>query len=65
MTILEGKVQRKRKRGRQKRRWQDNIDDWTVKVFSDNLRRAKDTERWRELVADIVMSLRSPRLQDI
>ena len=28
-TILQGKVKGKRKRGRQKKRWEDNIKEWT------------------------------------
>ena len=38
-TILQGAVQGKRNRGRQRRRWEDNITDWTGKALSDNLRR--------------------------
>ena len=39
-TILQGTVQGKRKRGRQRRRWEDNITEWTGKALSDNLRKA-------------------------
>ena len=49
-TILQGTVQGKRKRGRQRRRWEDNITEWTGKTMGDNLRRAEDKNRWRELV---------------
>ena len=28
-TILQGTVQRRRKRGRQRKRWEDNIKEWT------------------------------------
>ena len=61
---LQGTVQGKRKRGRQRRRWEDNITEWTGKVLSDNLRRAEVRRRWRELVADTVMPIRSPRPRD-
>ena len=37
-------VQRKRKRGRQRKRWEDNITEWTGKTVSDNLREAEDRE---------------------
>ena len=43
-TILQGTVQGQRKRGRQKRRWEDNITGWTGKPLSDNLRRTEDRE---------------------
>ena len=46
-TILQGAVLGKRKRGRQRRRREDNITDWTGKVLSDNLRRP---EEQREMV---------------
>ena len=58
-------LQGKRKRGRRGRRSEDNIIELTGKALSDNLRRAEDSERWRELVADTVMSLRSPRPRDM
>ena len=28
-TILQGTVKRKRERGRQKKKWEDNIKEWT------------------------------------
>ena len=43
-TILQGTVQGKRKSGRQRKRWEDNITEWTGKVLSDHLRRAEDRE---------------------
>ena len=32
-TILQGPVQGKRKRGRQRRRWEDNSTEWTGKAL--------------------------------
>ena len=37
---------------RQRRRWEDNVTEWTGKGLSDNLRRAEDRERERERVRE-------------
>ena len=50
-TILQGTVRGRRKRGRQKKRWEDNIKDWTGLTLSDTLRKADNRWEWRELVA--------------
>ena len=49
-TILQGTVRGGRKRGRQKKRWED-IKEWTGLELSDTLRKAESREEWRELVA--------------
>ena len=43
-TILQGTIKGARKRGRQKKRWEDNIKKWTGMEFGDSLRAAKDRE---------------------
>ena len=53
-----------RKRGRQRRRREDNITGWTGKAMSNNLRKAEDREIWHELVPDM-MPLQSPRSGDM
>ena len=50
-TILHGTVPGGRKRGRQKKRWEDNIKEWTVLQLSDTLKKAESREEWRKLVA--------------
>ena len=48
-TILQGTVQGGRKRGRQKKRWQDNIREWTGLPVKDTVKKTKDEkvgERW-------------------
>ena len=40
-TILQGTVPGGRKRGRQKKRWEDNIKEWTGLQLSDTLRKAE------------------------
>ena len=42
--ILQGTMKGARKRGRQKKRWEDNIKKWTGMEFGDSLRAAEDRE---------------------
>ncbi|KAK2174840.1 hypothetical protein NP493_774g00016 [Ridgeia piscesae] len=50
-TILQGTVQGGRRRGRQKKRWEDNIPEWTGMTLGAAMRKAERREEWRELVA--------------
>ena len=50
-TILQGTMKGARRRGRQKKRWEDNVKEWTGMDFEDSLRAAEDTERWKGIVA--------------
>ena len=43
-TILQRTAKGARRRGRQKKRWEDNIKDWTGMGFGDFLRAAEDRE---------------------
>ena len=64
-TILQGIVEGARKRGRQKKRWEDNIKEWTGMGFGDSLREAEDREGWKGIVAtSSVVPRRPPRLRD-
>ena len=49
-TILQGTVQGKRRRGRQRKKWADNITEWTGKNFAMTQALAHDRKRWRKLV---------------
>ena len=49
-TILQGTVQGGRRRGRQRKRWEDNIKEWTGLPWNITLRKAEDREQWRKLV---------------
>ena len=61
-TILQGTVKGARRRGRQKKRWEDK---WMGMEFGDSLRAAKDREGWKCIVAtSSVVLRRSPRLRD-
>ena len=41
-TILQGTLEEKRKRGRQKKRWKDNMKDWTRMDFASSTRAAEN-----------------------
>ena len=64
-TILQGTVKGARRRGRQNKRWEDNIKEWTGMGFEDSLRAAEDREGWKGIVATSSVVLRRPsRLRD-
>ena len=64
-TILQGTVREGRRRGRQRKRWEDNIKEWTGRVWNTLLRKAENREEWRKLVVkSTVVSQRSARLRD-
>ena len=64
-TILQGTVQGGRRRGRQKKRWENDISEWTDLKLSDALRRSENREEWRRLVEiSSVAPQRSKRLRD-
>ena len=44
-TILQGTVKGKRKRGRLKKRWDDNIKEWTGMDFASSARAAENRTR--------------------
>ena len=50
-TILQGTVKGGRRQGRQRKRWEDNIREWTGLEFSKSQRAVKNREKWRKLVA--------------
>ena len=59
-TILQGTVKRKRKRGRQKKRWEDNIEEWTGMDFASSNRAAENRTRWKAIVANSSVVPRRP-----
>ena len=50
-TILQGTVKGGRRQGRQMKRWEDNIREWTGLEFRRSQRVVENRERWRKLVA--------------
>ena len=64
-TILQESVKGARRRGRQKKRLENNINEWTGMEFGDSLREAEDRELWKDIVATSTMVPRRPsRLRD-
>ena len=49
-TILQGTVKGGRRKGRQRKRWEDIIRDWTGLEFAKSLR-AVENGKWRKLIA--------------
>ena len=63
--ILQGTVQGGRRRGRQKKRWEDNITEWTGLKLGEALRKAENREEWRTVVdRSSLVPQRSNRLWD-
>ena len=59
-TILQGTVKGKRKGGRQKKRWEDNIKEWTGMDFASSTREAENRSRWKGIVANSSVVPRRP-----
>ena len=59
-TILQGTVKGKRKRGRQKKRWEDNIKEWTGMDFASSTRAGENRSRWKGIVANSSVVPRRP-----
>ena len=51
-SAIEGMVEGSRKRGRPRRRWRDDIREWTNTEWSALNRIVRDRDRWRETVKD-------------
>ena len=49
-TILLGTVKGERRQGRQGKRWEDNIKEWTGLEFAKSQRAVENRENWRNLV---------------
>ena len=59
-TILQGTVQGRRKQGRQKKKWQDNITTWTGLSFAEATRAAEDRDGWRCVVKSALQVPQQP-----
>ena len=57
-TISQGTVKGGRREDRQKKRWEDNIREWTGLELAKSKRAVGNKEKWRELV---VKSCVAPR----
>ena len=64
-TTLQGTVQGGRRRGRQRKRWEDNVKEWIGLEWNIIPRKAENHEEWRKLVVKYtVVPQRSARLRD-
>ena len=64
-TILRGTVKGRRRQGGQRKRWEDNIREWTGLEFGKSQRAVENKEKWRKLVAkSSVVPQRPTRLRD-
>ena len=59
-TILQGTLKGQRKRGRQKKRWEDNITVWTAMDFASSTRAAQNKTRWKGIVVNSSVVPRRP-----
>ena len=50
-TILRGTVKGGRRQGRQRKRWEDNIREWTGLEFGKSQRAVENRGKWRKQVA--------------
>ena len=50
----------KRKRGRQKKRWEDNIKEWKEMDFVSSTRAAENRTKWQGIVANSSVVPRRP-----
>ena len=50
-AILHGTVKGRRRQGRQTKRWEDNIREWTGQEFAKFLKAVENRGKWRKLVA--------------
>ena len=62
-TILQGTVEGGRRRGRQRKRWEDNIREWTGSELAVTLRVAESREEWKKTVG--AASCAPPRIDDL
>ena len=64
-TILQGTVKGGRRQGGQRKRWEDNIREWTGLEFGKSQKAVENREKWRKLVAkSSVVPQRPSRLRD-
>ena len=62
---MQGTVKGGRRQGRQRKRWEDNIREWTGLELAKSQRAMENREKWRKLVAkSSVVPQRPSRLWD-
>ena len=51
-TILQGTVKGRRRQSRQRKRWEDNIREWTGLEFAKSQREVENREEWKSKITD-------------
>ena len=59
-SILQGTVKGGRRQGRQRKRWEDNIREWTGLEFGRSQRAVENKEKWRKVVEKSSVVLQQP-----
>ena len=52
-TILQSTVKGGRRHGRQRKRWEDSIREWTGLEFGKSQRTVENRKKWRKLIAEL------------
>ena len=55
-TVVEGYVEGRRRRGRPRKQYMDNIKQWTRLTTSQCVRAAEDRSRWKQLVSQAMVA---------
>ena len=55
-TVVEGYVEGRRRRGRPRKQYIDNIKQWTQLATSQCVRAAEDRSRWKQLVSQAMVA---------
>ena len=55
-TVVEGYVEGRRRRGRPRKQYIDNIKQWTKLTTSQCVRAAEDRSRWKQLVSQAMVA---------
>ena len=64
-TTLQGTMKGGRRQGRQRKRWEDNIREWTGLEFTKSQKAVENRGKWRKLVAkSSVVPKRPSQLRD-
>ena len=51
----------KRRKGRQKKRWEDSTKEWTERDFASSTRAAEDWTRWKDIFVKSSVVPQRPR----
>ena len=55
-TVVEGYVEGRRRRGRPRKQYIDNIKQWTQLTTSQCVRAAEDRSRWKQLISQAMVA---------